>query len=195
MRNVYRTHTLRCGATTLLLAFGMLCCNGAHADTKVYLLRGWFGVFSTGLDTIAEHLRGKVVKAEALSHRAWRSVVADIVKERDAGATHRIALVGHSQGANNVIEIARELKAYNIPVDLLITLVAFGQDPVPSNVRRAVNYYQSPGWGSALVTDPGFNGELANVNVAGEWEIFHVNIDKSSKIQAEVVKAIMALPP
>ncbi len=173
----------------------MLCCNPAQAETKVYLLRGWFGVFSTGLDTIAEQLRGKGIKAEALSHRAWRSVVADIVKDRNAGAMYRIALVGHSQGANNVIELARELKAHNISVDLLITLVAFGQEPVPSNVLRAVNYYQSPGWGSALVTEPDFKGELANVNVASDWEIFHINIDKSSKIQAEVVKAIIALPP
>ena len=173
----------------------VLCGNHAQAETKVYLLRGWFGVFSTGMDTMAEQLRSTGIKAEALGHRAWRSAVSDIVKDRNAGATNRLAFVGHSQGANNVIDMARELKAHHIAVDLLITLVPFGQDPVPSNVARAINYYQSPGWGSPLETDADFNGELSNINVAADWEIFHISIDKSPKIQAQVAKAIADLPP
>ena len=182
-------------ARWLIIAIALFGCNCAEAEVKVYLLRGWFGVFSTGLDTMADELRSKGVKAEAIGHRAWRSAVSSIVKDREAGATYRLALVGHSQGANNVIEMARALRAYDIPVDLLITLVAYGQDQVPSNVARAINYYQSPGWGSPLVADADFKGELSNVNVASDWAVFHINIDKSAKIQAEVVKAIMALPP
>ena len=135
------------------------CANCAYAETRVYLLRGWFGVFSTGMDTMAEELRAKGVKAEAIGHLEWKSAALKIVDERAAGITHRIALIGHSQGANNVIDMARELEKHGVVVDLLITLVPWLQDPVPSNVVRAINYYQSPGWGSPLTADPGFKGE------------------------------------
>jgi hypothetical protein len=37
---------------------------------------------------------------------------------------------GHSQGGNNVVDMARELAPHNVRVDLLITLVPFLQDPL-----------------------------------------------------------------
>ena len=176
------------------LAIALCCCSSAHAETRVYLLRGWFGVFSTGMDKMAEDLRGKGIKADAIGHVAWKSTVAKVVKERASGANDRLVLVGHSQGANNIIDMARELQAHKIPVDLLITLAPFLQDPVPSNVVRAVNYYQSPGWGTPLTADQGFKGELANIDIGSDVGTFHVNIDKSAWVQAEVVSAIIALP-
>ena len=170
------------------------CCHGAQAETRVYLLRGWFGIFSTGMDAIAEQLRDKGIKAEALGHLEWKSTVAKIAEERATGGTGRLVLVGHSQGANNIIDMARELERRAIAVDLLITLAPFLQDPVPANVVRALNYYQSPGWGSPLNADPGFKGELSNINVEGDSGILHINIDKDAKVQAEIVGAILALP-
>lgn len=177
-----------------MVAIALLWGNGAHAEIQVYLLRGWFGVFSTGMDTMAEELRGKGIKAEAIGHAAWKSAVSKVVKERAAGKTGRLVLVGHSQGANNVIDMARELEAHKIPVDLLITLAPFLQDPIPSNVVRAVNYYQSPGWGTPLTADRSFKGELSNIDIGGDLGIFHINIDKNARVQAEVVGAIAALP-
>jgi hypothetical protein len=171
----------------------LLWCGAAHSETQVYLLRGWFGVFSTGMDTMAEELRGKGINAEAIMHMFWRSAASKIIKERAAGHAAKIVLVGHSQGANNAIEFARELQAHNIPVDLLITLVPFMQDPVPPNVLRAINYYQSPGWGSALIANPAFTGMLSNVDIAGDWGTLHITIDKSSKVQAAVIDAITGL--
>jgi hypothetical protein len=89
--------------------------------------------------------------------------------------------------------MARELDMHKIPVDLLIALAPFMQDPVPSNVVRAIDYYQSPGWGSPLTADPGFNGELSNINMESDSGILHINIDKDAKVQAQVVGAIAAL--
>jgi len=40
-----------------LAALGLFAHDGAlAAEPRVILLRGWFGVFSTGLDTIADQL-------------------------------------------------------------------------------------------------------------------------------------------
>jgi hypothetical protein len=179
------------------LALALLCTFGAVAEieTEVYLVRGWFGVFSTGMDTIAGQLREKGVKAEAINHWTSRSVVEKIVSERAAGHGARLVLVGHSQGANNAIEMARELKKHDIKVDLLIALVPFMQDPVPSNVVRALNYYQSPGWGTPLEGDPDFKGKLSNIDVGKQWSTYHITIDKTSEVQAAIVKDILSLAP
>jgi predicted esterase len=179
----------------VLLAATLIWSSCAYADTRVYLVRGWFGVFSTGLDTMAEELQSKGIKAEAIGHLEWKSTVSKIVSDKAAGETSRLVLVGHSQGANNAIDMARELEKHRISVDLVITLVPFLQDPVPSNVVRALNYYQDPGWGSPLIADPGSKTEIVNINLQGDAGIFHINIDKDAKIQAEVVGAIAALPP
>src|SRR5262249_40547639 len=104
--------------TGAVLAIAVLWCNCAvAADTRVILLRGWFGVFSTGLDSLADELKAKGIKAEVAGHLYWSSAVADIVRERAAGKTGPIVLIGHSQGANNVIDAARSLEKQHVPVD------------------------------------------------------------------------------
>jgi hypothetical protein len=178
----------------LCIAIALLWSCAAKAETRVYLLRGWFGVFSTGLDGLAEELRSKGLKAEAVGHLAWRSTVSEIVKDRAAGKSGSLVLVGHSQGANNVIEMARLLEKEKIPVDLLVTLAPLLQDPVPGNVVRAINYYHSPGWGAPVLADAGFHGKLSNINLGGDVGISHIAMDKSPKIKAEIERAILAVP-
>ncbi|HEY4857221.1 MAG TPA: hypothetical protein VIH98_11225 [Xanthobacteraceae bacterium] len=183
--------------------FGMLCAaavllwNGAapadRAETHVFLLRGWFGVFSTGLDTLAEELRTKGIKAETADHLAWRSIFSKVIKDRAASNSGPLVLIGHSQGGNNVVDIARLLEREKIRVDLLVTLAPFGQDPVPGNVARAINYYHSPGWGAPLTADAGYRGKLSNINLGGDLGLSHVAIDKSPKIQAEIERAVLSV--
>jgi hypothetical protein len=143
----------------------LLCCSPAHADSRVILLRGWFGVFSTGLDEIAEALKAKGIRAEVAGHLHWKTAAEEIVRERAEGNTDALVLVGHSQGANNVIDMARVLEAHNVPVALLVTLAPYRQNPVPTNVIRAINYYQSSGWGAPVTAGPGFRGKLSNIDV------------------------------
>jgi hypothetical protein len=178
---------------TGLVAVMLLSSSSAYAaEGRILLLRGWFGVFSTGLDDLAEQLRAKGMKAEAIGHLAWKMQVDRLAKDRAAGKTGPIILLGHSQGANNVIEMARLLKERSIQVDLLVTLAPFMQDPIPTNVARAVNYYQSPGWGAPLHADPGFRGKLSNIDVGADLSVTHITIDKSSRVQAELVREIAA---
>ena len=180
------------GAT---MALALLLCGSAFAaQPEVVLLRGWFGVFSTGMDSLADTLKAKGIHAQVAGHLSWKTAVSDILRERAAGKTDPLVLVGHSQGANNVIDMARALAAHNVRVDLLVTLVPLMQNPVPSNVVRAINYYQSSGvWGSPLTVDPGFHGKLANIDVADDPTIFHMSIDKSARIHSDISREILAL--
>ena len=175
----------------LCLALGLLWNSAVRAETRVYLLRGWFGVFSTGLDNIADDLSKKGIKAETIGHLAWRSTVSEIVKAH--AANDHLVLIGHSQGANNVIDMARLLEKEKIPVDLVVTLAPLMQDPVPRNVMWAINYYHSPGWGAPVTADPGYSGKLSNVNLGGDLGVSHITMDKSSKIQGEIERAILAV--
>ncbi|MGA8159143.1 MAG: hypothetical protein WB822_23655 [Rhodoplanes sp.] len=177
----------------LCVALGLLWSSAVRAETRVYLLRGWFGVFSTGLDSIADDLNRKGIKAEAIGHLTWESTVSEIVKAHAASVNDHLVLVGHSQGANNVIDMARLLEKEKIPVDLLVTLAPLMQDPVPRNVMRAINYYHSPGWGAPVTADPGYHGKLSNVNLGGDIGISHITMDKNSRIQGEIERAILAV--
>jgi len=181
------------GRIALVMAVALLWSHGAFAAPRVLLLRGWFGLFSTGLDGIADELKAKGIDAEVAGHLVWETAVDDILRDRAAGKIAPIVLIGHSQGANNVIDMARALQKRSVRVDLLVTLAPFMQDPIPANVVRAINYYQSPGWGAPLSTDVGFHGKLSNVDVSNDWTITHVSIDKSQRIRDEIVREIDAL--
>jgi len=177
-----------------VVAVGLLWATcAAAAEPHVLFLRGWFGVFSTGLDGMADDLKAKGIKAEVAGQLYWQTGLTEILKARAAGKTGPIILVGHSQGANNVIDIARGLEARNIPVDLVVTLAPFMQYPVPANVKQAVNYYQQGGWGAPLEGAPGFHGKIMNVNVNDDPSVTHINIDKSTRVRADIVRMVTSL--
>jgi len=177
-----------------LAALGLFAYDGAlAAEPRVILLRGWFGVFSTGLDRIADQLNALGIRAEVAGHLNWSNEVADILRDRSAGHSEPLVLVGHSQGANNVIDMARSLQAYNVTIDLVVTLSPFMQNLVPANVVQAIDYYQGPGWGQPLEPDRGFHGKIVNINLVDDPTISHIGMDKSTKVQAGVVREIVAL--
>jgi Serine hydrolase len=171
-------------------AIALFLCYPAHAEPRVLLLRGWFGVFSTGLDSIADALREKGIRAEVIGHLQWKAAADDILQHREpkSGA---LVLVGHSQGANNVIDMARLLEPHHVPVALLVALAPYMQNPIPSNVVRAIDYYQSSGWGAPIAAGPGFRGELLNVDLSSDPTVAHINIDKNANVQAEIARKII----
>jgi hypothetical protein len=163
------------------------------AGPRVILLRGWFGVFSTGLDSIADQLKAQGIDVEVAGHLYWSTAITEILRERSAGQTRLLVLVGHSQGANNVINIARALQSHGVTVDLLVTLSPFLQNSIPVNVVKAINYYQAPGWGQPVAADRGFRGKIENVNLAGDLTVTHITIDKNPKVQAGILHEIATL--
>jgi len=186
----FGSRTAACWIGTVL-AVALLRCDGAlAAEPRVLLLRGWLSVFSGGLDRLADELRAMGIDAEVRRHLYWTTAVSEILRDRAAGKIGPLILVGHSQGGNDAIEIARALQISHVPVDLVVTLAPYMPKPVPANVGRAINYYQGGGWGSPLTPDAGFRGKLSNFDLAGDPSIFHFNIDKNDRIQAEILREI-----
>jgi hypothetical protein len=189
-------HSATALATRLVgiaMAALLLWCDAAlAAGPRVILLRGWFGVFSTGLDSIADQLKAQGIEAEVAGHLYWQTALANIVRERSAGPAGPLVLIGHSQGANNVIDMARALEAKKITVDLLVTLSPYLQNAIPANVVKAVDFY-TPSWGQPLTGDRGFRGNIRNVDLADDLAVNHISIDKSTKVQTEIMREIAAL--
>jgi pimeloyl-ACP methyl ester carboxylesterase len=75
-----------------------------------------------GLDRLADELRARGIKAEVRRHLYWTTAVSDILRGRAEGNIGPLILVGHSQGGNDAIEIARALQVSHVPVDLVVTL-------------------------------------------------------------------------
>ena len=59
-----------------------------------------------------------------------------------------------------------------------MTLAPLLQDPIPGNVARAINYYNSPGWGAPVKAEVGYRGNLSNVNLGGDLGIAHIAMDE-----------------
>ena len=66
---IVRKHVRICAiATIAFAAIAPFASFAAYAEPRVLLLRGWFGVFSTGLDSIADALRAKGIRADVVGH-------------------------------------------------------------------------------------------------------------------------------
>jgi hypothetical protein len=179
----------------LVVALALACCNAAFAaENRVILLRGYLGLFSNGLDELADELKAKGFDVEVRRHLYWTDVVNDLLRDRAAGKIGTLTFVGHSQGGNDAIEIATALQVSHVPVDLIVALAPVYPKPVPANVAKAIDYYQAGGWGSPLTAGQGFRGSLTNHNVAGDQSISHFNIAENPRIRAEVIREIEAVP-
>jgi pimeloyl-ACP methyl ester carboxylesterase len=177
---------------------------------NVYLLRGFIGVFSTGIDRLGTEVNAVGVHADVFQDDQW-SVLADQIALRYHGHpdAEPLVLVGHSYGADDSIRIARKLDAANIPVNLLITLDPVTPPAIPKNVRLCVNLYQSNGiwdnlpWlrGIPLEQDAGSTGKLFNFNIRTDRrdlldpDVNHFNIEKKQKIHDEVLRLVLAVCP
>ena len=142
---------------------------------------------------MADALKEKGIRAEVIGHLQWKIAADEILQQRIEGKSGVLVLVGHSQGANNVIDMARLLEAHNVLIALLVTLSPYHQNPIPTNVVRAINYYQSSGWGSPITPAPGFRGELSNIDLSSDPTVAHINIDKSPNVQAEIIGKIIGV--
>src|SRR4051812_3458262 len=75
---------------------------------NAYLLRGWIGIFSTGIDALTDKLNAAGVRSSVYQDTQYTSLGDEIVNKYSATKVHEpIILIGHSYGADDVIRISR----------------------------------------------------------------------------------------
>lgn len=160
----------------------------------VYVMRGWLDVFSTGMDELATKMKARGINAIPMSHSDHLAVAAEIIARHKRGIKERPVLIGHSLGANATVSMSAELGKAGIHVPLIVMF-----DPtvenlvVPTNVGRAVNFFQSNnGWGVKVGRAAGFKGKLENVDLYKE-ELGHTGIDKSPRLHLQSISFVQTL--
>lgn len=177
---------------------------------NVYLLRGFIGFWSAGINHLTDELNASGVRAQAYQDDQWVQLAATI-KARYVGNAHAepLVLIGHSYGADDALRVAQQLNAVNVPVDLLVTLDPVTPPQVPPNVRVCLNLYQSHGYwdimpffrGVPLSPAQGSTALILNGDVRGnrsdlmEPGLDHFNIEKKQKIHVEIIKTVLEACP
>jgi len=170
--------------------------RSADPPYQVYLLKGLADVFSTGMDFLQAKLQARGVAGEVHSHAMVESLAQSAIAKWRGGARGPIIIIGHSLGADAAIVMAQRLGEAQVPVALLVTFSPVDSAPVPANVGRAVNYFQSnSAWHGQIARGPGFHGALENVDLAGAPGITHFNIEKADQLHAATIAKVLALVP
>jgi hypothetical protein len=158
----------------------------AQDPEKVYLLRGFLNVFSLGMDDLATKLQAEGISATVMNHAEADLVTSRIVTSYNGSDHGPIVLIGHSLGADAVVEAADGLARYNIPVALL---VFDGTEPhqIPANVATAVNYTKH----FMIAPANGSSGAISNVDLRGDASVDHLSIDTVPSLQAQTLDYIL----
>jgi hypothetical protein len=178
------------GATALVL---MLTAwpGAAQARAHVYLFRGLADVYSLGMNTLADELNARGVDATAHSHTDWKPIADKAAAAYKAHKEGPIILIGHSLGADAVMQMADYLGDKGVPVALLVPVDATQSFPAPGNVARVINFTQRDY--AYMRAGPGFRGSLSNVDLSHDPGIDHLTIDKSPRMHAQVISEVLAI--
>ncbi len=188
MRNWWRLSVIGILTAGLMLALGSSP-SMAAPRAHVYLLRGLLNIFSLGMDTLSEELNRRGVYATVDNHADWQGLADSAAANYKAGKEGPIILIGHSLGADAVMEMAAYLGRRGVPVALVVPFDGTASFAASSNVARVLNlsqhYWMSRG--------PGFHGSLINVDLRGDPNIDHLNIDKSPRLHARVIAEVLGI--
>jgi esterase/lipase len=177
----------------LLLACMLACLTSyplqAKAAGHIYLLRGFAGIFSTGLDNLAEQLNRQGYHATVHSYTDEPALAAEAAREQKSGKGP-IIIIGHSFGAEAAATMAQDMKAQGASVALIVSYGPTVSMTVPSNVRQVINYYQGD---VPFKKGPGFTGRMANINLDKSEGINHFNVEKVAFLQKQVIAHVQAI--
>jgi hypothetical protein len=172
----------------MIIGFGAIP-SIAEPRAHVYLLRGLLNIFSLGMDTLAEKIQRHGINATVHNHTEWEALADQAAAAYRAGKEGPIIIVGHSLGADAVMQMSAYLGRKGVPVALAVPFDARGSYATSSNVGRLLNLTHA-GYGY-MSRGAGFHGSLSNVDVSSDGNIGHLNIDKSARLHAQVVAAIV----
>jgi hypothetical protein len=154
---------------------------------KVYLLRGFLNIFSLGMDDLATKLQADGISATVMNHAEADIVANQIVTAYNGGDRGSIVLIGHSLGADAIVEVADRLARYNIPVALMVLFDGTEPHQIPANVATAVNYTKH----FMITPTTGSLGVVSNVDFSGDASIDHLSIDTVPSLQAQTLYYIL----
>ncbi len=174
----------------------------------VYCMRGWLGIFSTGMDTLANKI-DKEVASVSVADEEWRRLKGFLIQQKEAGNLNEpLVLVGHSWGADDQIRVATELGEAGITVDLLLVVDPVTPPAIPDNVKKVVCIYKShpltdsaPFWRGVPIDPATSKAPVTNINLRDDPVGFdttlidHVNIEKSEGVHDMVIAEIRKICP
>ncbi len=162
----------------------------AQSRAHVYLLRGLMNIFSLGMDSLAAEIQHHGIYATVHNYAEWQTLADHAAAAYHAGKEGPIIIIGHSLGADAVMEMSAYLGRKGVPVALAVPFDAKGSYATPSNVGRLLNLTHA-GYGY-MSRGAGFQGSLSNVDVSSDRSIDHLNIDKSPRLHRQVLGAVLA---
>jgi hypothetical protein len=191
----YLTYLRRFGAVWIL-ATGMVLMLGtspsmAQPRAHVYLLRGLLNVFSLGMDTLSSELNARGVYATVHNHTEWQSLADSAAAKYKAGTEGPIIIIGHSLGADAVMEMSAYLGQKGVPVALAVPFDGTQSLAASSNILHVLNITQRSY--AYMRRGAGFKGTLVNFDVSSDGSIDHLNIDKSPRLHAKVIGEVLSV--
>jgi hypothetical protein len=163
----------------------------AASRAHVYLLRGLMNIFSLGMDTLSDELNRRGVYATVDGYSGWQSLADQAAANYKAGKEGPIIIIGHSLGADAAMEMANYLGARGVPVALVVPFDGTQSLSAGPGVARVLNLTQREY--AYMRRGAGFSGTLANVDVSGDPNIDHLNIDKSPRLHARVISEVLSI--
>ena len=172
---------------------------------NVYCFRGFIGIFSTGMNQLGDELNAQGIHAMVFQADQWQNVADAIVeKYKNQPNAEPLVLVGHSYGADDILQIAQRIKDKGVKIDLIVTLDPVTPPKVAPDVKEVVNLYESNGImdnlpflrGIPLQAEKPNTVALLNENIRKDRtdllddDLTHFNIEKKAKVHAEVIKVI-----
>jgi hypothetical protein len=159
------------------------------APGHVYLLKGLANVFSTGLDNYAAELTRRHIPVTVANHSEAAGLAMEAARLYKAGKGP-IVIVGHSLGGQASTQMAEIMQQQGAKVALIVNYGPPGTQVIPANVGRVVNYYTTVG--GLAVRGPGSRAAITNIDLAGDPNINHFNMDKSPRLEARTMGQILA---
>ncbi len=145
---------------------------------QVILLRGWRGLYSTGVDQLATELQQHGIAANVYRETQWPDVAGALLARRPAGP---IVVIGFSYGADNAIALSRRLLTKGVTVTLLITIDPVTPPDVPANVAVCKNFYRSNG---ALDVFPFFRGVPLKADSPGATKLDNLHLQDHPELDS-----------
>jgi thioesterase domain-containing protein len=142
-------------------------------------------------NTLADQLKRRGVYATVHNYAEWQTLADRAAADYKAGKEAPIILIGHSLGADAVMEMAAYLGRKGVPVALVVPFDGTKSFAASDNVARVLNLTQRDY--AYMRGGPGFHGTLSNVDVSSDKSIDHINIDKSPRLHARVVAEVLAV--